>query len=112
MARFWWSAEQPLARDYSVGVFLLDREGRVILEDHGPPAPITPPDAPAETSHWQTGQWYIEEREFTLPYPMERQILEMKLAVYYWEQPARRYPAPGTDALGLLPVMRLSVFAW
>ena len=110
--RFWWRVDEPLPRDYSVGAFLFDEEGRVIREVHGPPDPTYPGDAPWETSRWQAGQIYYEDREFEVPYPLARQELELRLAVYYWEEPAQRFTAPGTDALGMLPVMRIYVYSW
>ena len=110
--RFWWIVEAPLPQDYSVGAFLFDEEGRVIDEDHGPPEPTYPSDAPWETSRWQAGQIYYEEREFEVPYPLARQGLELRLAVYYWEEPAKRFAAPGTDTFGMLPVMPIAVDSW
>ena len=110
--RFWWRVDEPLPRDYSVGAFLFDGEGHVIQEVHGPPDPTYPGDAPWETSRWQAGQIYYEDREFEAPYPLARQELELRLVVYYWEEPAQRFAAPGTDTLGMLPVMRIYVYSW
>ncbi len=99
-------------RDYSVGAFLFDGEGRVIQEVHGPPDPTYPVDAPWETSRWQVGEIYYEDREFETPYPLARQELELRLAVYYWEEPAQRFAASGTDAFGMLPVMKIAIDSW
>ena len=110
--RFWWMVDEPLPQDYSVGAFLFDEEGRVIQEVHGPPDPTYPGDAPWETSRWQAGQIYYEDREFEAPYPLARQRLELRLAVYYWEEPAQRFAAPGTDALGMLPVLKIVIDSW
>ena len=110
--RMWWKVEEGLPSDYSVGVFLFDEAGRVIEEAHGPPVPSYPEGAPWETSRWQVGEIYYEDREFELPYPLERQRLEMRMAVYYWEEPAQRFAAEGVDAVGMLPILTLSVFSW
>ena len=110
--RFWWTVDEPLPLDYSVGTFLFDETGYVIDELHGPPDPTYPSDAPWETSRWQSGQIYYEDRKFEVPYPLPRQELQLRLAVYYWEEPAKRFAAPGTDALEMLPVMQMYVFSW
>ena len=110
--RFWWMVDEPLSRDYSVGAFLFDEEGRVVDEVHGPPDPTHPGDAPRETSRWQGGEIYYEDREFETPYPLARQELELRLAVYYWEEPAQRFAASGTDAFGMLSVMKIAIDSW
>ena len=110
--RFWWTADAPVSRDYSVGVFLFDSDGVVFGENHGPPDPRYPVGAPWETSRWQQEQFYYEDREFETPYPLSLQQLEMRLALYFWEEPARRFAAVGTDALGMLPVMKIFVRSW
>ncbi len=110
--RLWWKVEEPMPQDYSVGTFLFDAEGRVIEEVHGPPDPSYPEGAPWETSRWQVGQLYYEDRQFELPYPLERQLLDLRLAVYYWENPSQRFTAEGVDAIGMLPILSLNVFSW
>ena len=110
--RMWWQVEGALPQDYSVGTFLMDAEGRVIEEAHGPPEPSYPEGAPWETSRWQEGQIYYEDREMAVPYPLERQQLAMRMAVYFWEEPGVRFVAEGTDALGMLPVMQITIDSW
>ena len=110
--RMWWQVEGALPQDYSVGTFLMDEEGRVIEEVHGPPDPSYPEEAPWETSRWQEGQIYYEDREMGVPYPMERQKLAIRMAVYFWEEPGVRFAAEGTDALGMLPVMQITIDSW
>ena len=110
--RLWWKVEERLPQDYSVGTFLFDAAGRVIEEVHGPPDPSYPEGAPWETSRWQVGQIYYEDRQFELPYPLERQRLELRMAVYHWEQPAQRFEAEGVDAIGMMPILSLNVFSW
>ena len=110
--RMWWKVEEGLPSDYSVGVFLFDEAGRVIEEAHGPPVPSYPEGAPWETSRWQVGEIYYEDREFELPYPLERQRLEMRMAVYYWEEPVQRFVAEGVDAIGMLPIFPIQIKSW
>ena len=110
--RMWWQVSEPLPRDYSVGVFLFDKEGRVLLDEHGPPRPTYPYGAPMETSRWEPGQLYYEDRALQVPFPLLRQELELRMAVYYWEEPAQRFAAPGSDALGMVPLMTIHIDAW
>lgn len=111
--RFWWSNDRVLKQDYSVGTFFLKahppNQGEVLFEKHGPPLPSHPSIASLETSQWQVGQWYYEDRELQVPYPFLRQMLDLRLAVYHWETPSKRYLAEGTDSFGLLPVMQILV---
>ncbi|MCY4107180.1 MAG: glycosyltransferase family 39 protein [Chloroflexi bacterium] len=110
--RLWWKVEERLPQDHSVGTFLFDAAGRVIEEVHGPPDPSYPEGAPWETSRWQVGQLYYEDRDFELPYPLERQRLDLRLAVYYWENPSQRFTAEGIDALGMLPNFHIQIKSW
>lgn len=109
--RLWWSVDQPVALDYSVGVYILERDGRLIASADSAPAPIYPPDAPPETSRWTTGTFYIEERDLILPFPTRRATYEIALAVYFW-QDGTRLDAPGLDENGLLPLGRLVVMSY
>ena len=110
--RMWWQVEGPLPQDYSVGTFLMDEGGKVLGEMHGPPDPSYPEEAPWETSRWQVGQIYYEDREMAVPYPLKRQKLAFRMALYYWEEPGVRFTAEGIDALGLLPVMHITIDSW
>ena len=110
--RMWWQVEGALPQDYSVGTFLMDEEGRVLDEKHGAPDPSYPEEAPWETSRWEVGQIYYEDREIDAPYPLERQKLTLGMALYYWEEPGVRFTAEGIDALGMLPVMQITIDAW
>ena len=111
--RFWWANDRVLKQDYSVGTFFLkafpSNQANVLFEKHGPPTPSNSSISPLETSQWQVGQWYYEDREFQVPYPFLRQMLDVRIAVYHWETPTERYNADGTDPFGLLPVMQIWV---
>ena len=110
-ARLWWSVDEPPALDYSVGVYLLDADGRVHAQEDSAPALIYPDDAPLETSRWQPGQIFIEERQITLPPSVGRGDYALKMALY-WFGDEIRLTAPGVDADGLLPLAALHVAAW
>lgn len=53
-------------------------------------------DTPQETSRWKPGQFYVEERDLELPYPMARGNVSILMVVYFWGD-GRRIPAPGAD---------------
>lgn len=112
--RLWWSVDAPLARDYSVGVYVLRNE--VVLANYDstpqtiPPDPVQPAP-PQATSQWQPGQFYVEERQIPLGYPAQMGVRTLAVTVYYWED-AEKLTAEGMNALGLLPVQRVFVMAW
>ncbi|MBI5671259.1 MAG: hypothetical protein HZC41_24950 [Chloroflexi bacterium] len=109
--RLWWSVDAPPELDYSVGVYILRWDGVLIASSDSAPVTVLPADAPPETSRWQPGRLYVEERELTLPFPTPRATYTMKLAVYFW-QDGKRLRAPGVDDEGLLPLHRLAVMSY
>jgi hypothetical protein len=115
--RLWWSVDEPIGQDYSVGMYFLDEEGTVVTQVDGSPQVIDPiypytNTIPPETSQWQPGQFYIEERQITLPYPLVSGRYPIVLALYDWQTPDERIRAPGVDESGLLPLKVLTIVAW
>lgn len=115
--RLWWSVDEPIERDYSVGVYVLDEQDMVIAQVDSPPQVIDPiypytNTAPPETSQWQPGQFYIEERQISLPYPLVSGRYPIVLALYDWQTPEERVRAPGVDESGLLPLKTLTISSW
>ncbi|HEX2906359.1 MAG TPA: hypothetical protein VHO69_05820 [Phototrophicaceae bacterium] len=108
--RLWWSVEEPLPLDYSVGLYLM-RGDELLASDDSAPQVSYPADAPPETSRWQTGSYYIENREITLPYPTSRSTYTVYLAVYFW-QDGKRIAAPGLNENDLLPLYRFPVMSY
>jgi hypothetical protein len=109
--RLWWSVDRPIDLDYSVGTYILRSDGNLLSQVNSSPILTYPKDAPAETSRWQPGQYYLEERDLTLPYPVARSSAGIYLAVYFW-QDQRRLNAPGVDSNGLLLLRKLQIVAW
>jgi hypothetical protein len=103
--RLWWSADQPPQLDYSVGIFII-RDNNQIADSNS-----APQTQPPETSRWVPNQFYIEEREISLPYPTAGGGYGLFLALYYWEE-QRRLNAPGINEAGLLPLKRFFVKAY
>ena len=62
---------------------------------------------PPETSRWQPGQYYVEERTITVPPDSEA----LALSVYQWWD-GQRIPAPGTNDDDLLIIQSADVMYW
>ncbi len=107
--RLWWSADRPIALDYSVGLYLVRvSDGWTANQVDGPPQVN---DAPRETSRWTPGRYYIEERELVLPFPAANWTFDIALAVYQWWDNVR-IDAPGVGEDGLLWLARVPITAW
>jgi len=106
--RLWWSVDEPPPLDYSVGTHVLDRHGNLIAQFDGPPQVG---DNPKETSRWQPGQYYVEERTVRLPYGLVTGTYRLALTVYRWWDQAR-VSGEGTDEEGLLSLDKVYVKAW
>lgn len=104
--RLWWSADEVLPLDYSVGTYLA--KGTTILDQvDGPPAAYYPADAPPETSRWLPGQLYVEERALNLPFPAYGNYT-LNLVVYFWADGVP-VAAPGVNENGHLLLGRVAV---
>lgn len=107
--RLWWSVDRPVDLDYSVGLTL----SRTEVEGQWDSAPqiVYPVGAPVETSRWETGQIYVEERELQMPYPYTRGGLALSM-ILYWFGDNQRLIAPGMSADGALFLKRIEMVAW
>jgi hypothetical protein len=112
--RLWWSVDEPIADDYSVGVYMMYEE-RPVDQTDGPqtidlfPASTAPP--PQEVSLWEPGRYYVEERELAVPDPKQTDTYPLYMAVYQWWD-GERIAAPGTDDDGLYFLANVNVKAW
>lgn len=111
--RLWWSVDRSPEFDYSIGTYLMF--GRTVIDQvDGPPQLVDlgyPPNPqPMETSRWQPGQYYVEEREVYLPALSGRSV-NLWMAVYQWWD-GTRIPAPGVQEDLLLHLARITVNAW
>ena len=106
--RIWWSVDETPALDYSVGVYLFDAQSTLLFESNSAPAV---PDTPLETSRWETGRYYIEERGIVLPQNAVSGTYSLYLALYQWWD-RQRITAEGlTDDL-LLPLPQFEIKSW
>ncbi len=108
--RLWWSVDQPVPLDYSISLYT-QRE-RVYDQLDSPPQVIYPEGAPFETSRWQPGAIYLEERVIPMPTSIFRGGLDLLLAVYWFGEPERRFAAPGVIFNNGLPLARLEIVSW
>ncbi len=104
--RLWWSVDQPLGLDYSVNLRTVTPAG--IAENNGPPRPL---DGPPETSRWEAGRYYIEERELQLPPALQGGRYSLQLVVYQWWD-AVPLITSDTDENGLLTLDTYLVHSW
>jgi hypothetical protein len=80
----------------------------VTAQSDGPPLIV---NGPRETSRWQPGMVYLEERTLTLPYPLTTGDYDVMLSVYQWWD-STRIAAPGVTADTLLKLSTIYVKAW
>jgi len=107
--RLWWSVDQPVEADYSIALHIYRRDALAAQSDSGPQ--LIDPTQPPQTSAWQPGQYYIEERELTLPAFTPSEVYPIYLTVYQWWD-GQRINAPGVNADSLLEIGKLTVKAW
>ena len=91
----WWSADETPLMDYSFGLHVVDSQGVLVLQsDGGPQGPLVP----SQTSTWEPGQPYRDDRTITLPWCMPPGYYDMRLTVYQWWDGVRLKPesGPGT----------------
>jgi hypothetical protein len=86
-------------------------QNAVLGEINGPPQLMYPERAPQETSRWKPGQYYIEERDLSLPYPTPRSTYRIAMSIYFW-QDGKRVAAIGTDEKSLLTLQTLRVMSY
>jgi hypothetical protein len=109
--RLWWSVDDAVDRDYSVGLYLVATDGSLLAQVDSAPQPYYPDGAPIETSRWQQGQLYVEER--TLVFPWETAQNDFDLALVVYDAAAGvRISGDGVDATLLRYLTRIRVNSW
>jgi hypothetical protein len=109
--RLWWSVDRTPILDYSVNTFFLRNIDSIYMESNSAPQVVYPEGAPQETSQWQPGQLYIEERNLTLPFPTARGAIGIFMVVYEWAS-GERIAAPGVDSDYALLLRALNVISY
>src|SRR5690606_3532066 len=59
-ARLWWRTSQPLNRDYSISLQLVDANGVIVAQQDGPLNPDA--EQPIQTSYMLPGHVYTDDR--------------------------------------------------
>lgn len=110
--KLWWSAQQPLDRDYSISLAVLNPSGQLVAQADGP---AQDHDTPRQTSAWQPGQYYEDYRSLRLPPDLEDGVYTLVVTVYQWWDNVRLlpeenslWPRTGGD-LGYLVLQQIDV---
>ncbi len=77
--QLWWSVDQPLDQQYTIGTYI-GREGGLGITET-PPQLIDSVDTALPMNQWQPGEYYIEEREIQLRASMSSNQYRIQLAV-------------------------------
>jgi hypothetical protein len=111
--RTWWSVSERPDRDYSIGVQVIGPQGNLIAQsDGGPMGPYTP----EQTSGWEPGQVYRDDRSIKIPYCLPPGDYQIWLVVYYWEDQSPLVPQDsewsGPDNHLLLDTVMIDSFSY
>ncbi|MBI1259408.1 MAG: hypothetical protein GC204_18225 [Chloroflexi bacterium] len=76
----WWSVDAPLDQDYSISLQVINSASGSLLTqiDSGPVGPYTP----GQTSAWEPGKVYRDDRTVTLPFTMQGGEYDLRVIVY------------------------------
>jgi hypothetical protein len=118
--RLWWSVDKPLANDYSISTLIAAApDAPPLAQFDGPPQTISlflyDSAPPRETSQWQPGQFYVEERVLQLPKEVDSALrnhpLGIYLTLYQWWDGAT-INAPGVNETGRLKLREMFVLTY
>lgn len=118
--RLWWSIDEPIERDYSVGLKVWNARWNNIVEDDQSPQPIFLQanlydygEPPRTMSTWETNVFYVEERVLFLPYEarLRRTNFTVFMTVYQWWDGVR-IMAEEVNEDALLPLFDFTIVAW
>ncbi|MEL7236098.1 MAG: hypothetical protein AAGK74_16450, partial [Chloroflexota bacterium] len=88
----WWQALDSPALDYSVGVYLVNGDDEIVLQDDAPPQGVPP------TSTWATdGTHYGDRRDLQLPDDLPPGDYTLETSVYFFETPDEPLPADDNE---------------
>lgn len=115
--RLWWSIDEALDADYSVSLQFVDAvEGGLLTQNDGAPQVIhtsavdTSP-TPSETSQWEIGRYYVDERLIEFPDLTLEAYTDLVLTVYQWWDGVR-LSAPGVNTDTQLPLTSAVIWGW
>lgn len=99
--RLWWSVAQPPRLDYSIGLHLLDGDGRLVAQADGPIHDQYAGFQPVQTSQMEPGRFYIDHRALALPSGLPPDAYRLALVVYQPWDGARLRLVNGADMIQL-----------
>jgi mannosyltransferase len=95
----WWQAVETIDLDYSVGVYLIDQAGRVVVQDDAPPSGVPP------TSAWAVDDTvYHDRHSLALPRRLPPGEYTLAVSVYFHQTPGAPLLADGEGRVDLGPV--------
>ncbi|HLV33959.1 MAG TPA: glycosyltransferase family 39 protein [Spirillospora sp.] len=97
-ARLWWTVDEPVPLDYSIGLHVLDSTGRLVAQSDGPIIDLYS-GQPVQSSQMQPDRIYIDARRVVLPSDLPGGNYQLALAVYQSWDGARLLLPDGTDYL-------------
>jgi hypothetical protein len=85
--RLWWSVDEALEQDYSISTVIATApDAPPLVQVDNPPQTINlfaPGDIPPpQTSLWQAGQYYVEERVLPIPADVDSALRNNPLTIY------------------------------
>ncbi len=118
--RLWWSVDEPVARDYSLSTLIAGSpDAPPLAQVDGPPQTVSlfpgDPAPPANTSTWEPGRYYVEERVIQLPPDISTDYRDRPIGIYltvyqWWDgQPVA---APGVNDLGRRQLRTMNILAY
>jgi hypothetical protein len=87
-----WRAVAPVPQDYSVGIFLMTGDGRLVAERNSYPVNYFAP-----TQQWRPGQLIRDNHGLQIPVGIAPGEYEVWIVVYWWQQPDERLPVRDSD---------------
>ena len=97
--RLWWKVDHAPAIDYSIGLHLLDADGKLVAQADGPINHYG--QEVLNTSQLEPGRIYIDFRTLALPSNLPAGDYQLEMLVYDWQTNERLLLADGTDHLTL-----------
>jgi hypothetical protein len=87
-----WETSAPVAQDYTVVLFVMSPDGRLIAQRDSYPVNAFDP-----TQSWRTGSLHRDNHGLQLPADLTPGDYELWAALYWWQTPDQRLPVTGPD---------------
>jgi hypothetical protein len=93
-----WEALAPIPEDYTVGLYLLSKDGQLVAQHDSFPVNYFEP-----TTTWRAGSLHRDNHGLLLPSALPPGEYELWAALYWWQPPDRteRLPVIGANGQAL-----------